>query len=96
MLDTTVNGLASLSSTLLFLTIVTIALRFYARRKQNAPLQMDDWMVVAAWVCFLQLFDLAILSFRSLCSQFFFAGITSISFYGERGDLLESQLWSVH
>jgi hypothetical protein len=53
MLDTTVNGLASLSSTLLFLTILTIILRFYARRKQNAPLQIDDWMIVAAWVRFL-------------------------------------------
>ena len=50
MLDTTVSGLASLSGTLLGLTTAAVALRFYARQGQKARLQMDDWLMVPAWV----------------------------------------------
>ena len=50
MLDTSFNGLASLSGTLLGLTTVSVALRFYTRYKQEAPLKLDDWFTLPAWV----------------------------------------------
>jgi len=49
-LDTTLGGMLSLCVIFLFLTTATVILRFFARFKQKANLQVDDWIVVAAWV----------------------------------------------
>jgi hypothetical protein len=50
MLDTQVNGVASLSGTFLFLTTVTVLLRFLARYKQKAYVSVDDYLIVCGWV----------------------------------------------
>lgn len=51
-LDTTLGGILSLCIVFMFLTTTTIVLRFAARHKQKANYQVDDWMIVAAWVHF--------------------------------------------
>ena len=50
MSDTSRNGLAALSGTLLGIAIATVALRFQARYRQKATLQVDDWLMVPALV----------------------------------------------
>ena len=49
-LDMTMNGIASLCGAFLFLTTVTVFLRFLARYKQKAGFQIDDYVVAFACV----------------------------------------------
>lgn len=51
-LDMTLGGIASLSGVFLFLTTITVLLRFLARYKQKAGFKLDDWIVAGAWVSF--------------------------------------------
>ncbi len=50
MSSTSADGLTALSSTLLGLSTIAIALRFYARRSQKVPLKTDDWIMVPCLV----------------------------------------------
>ena len=43
-------NLIALGSIFLGLSVITVVLRFYARRRQKAPLQADDWLTVPALV----------------------------------------------
>ncbi|TAQ83652.1 hypothetical protein B7494_g8026 [Chlorociboria aeruginascens] len=54
-LDTTLDGMLSLCVIFLFLTTATVILRFLARVKQSANFQVDDWIIVAAWLFFVGL-----------------------------------------
>ena len=50
MSDTSAAGLEALTGTLLGLSVITVGLRFYARRKTKAPIMADDWLMVGALV----------------------------------------------
>jgi hypothetical protein len=47
-------SLIGMSASLMGLGIIAVALRFYARKYQKAPLQLDDWLMIPAVVCFLE------------------------------------------
>lgn len=51
MSSTSAAGLTALSSTLLGLSSIAVALRFYARRKQKLQLKSDDWIMIPCLVC---------------------------------------------
>jgi len=45
------TGLVVVAVVFPLLSLVSIILRFYARRQSRAKLLSDDWWMVAAWVC---------------------------------------------
>lgn len=51
MSDTSAVGLQALSGTFAGLTTITIAMRFYSRHRSKAPVLIDDWLMIPAWVC---------------------------------------------
>lgn len=50
--DRSASALLALASVLLALSLITVILRFYARRHQKASIQWDDWMTLPALVNF--------------------------------------------
>ena len=50
MSSTSAQGLTALSSTLLGLSTIAIALRFYARRTQKASMKADDLIMIPCLV----------------------------------------------
>lgn len=50
MSDTSAPGLYTVTSVLLGLAVLAVALRFYARHHQKAALLADDWLLVPALV----------------------------------------------
>lgn len=44
------QGLTALSATLLSLSTIAIALRFYARHTQKARVESDDWIMIPCLV----------------------------------------------
>ncbi|TGO82651.1 hypothetical protein BPOR_0784g00030 [Botrytis porri] len=46
MSSTSHEGLTAVASSMLALSTVSIALRFYSRRVQKAPLKTDDWIMI--------------------------------------------------
>ncbi|KAG5914743.1 hypothetical protein E4U53_004604 [Claviceps sorghi] len=52
MLDHSASDLVTVSAVLLGLGLVTVSLRFYARRRQKASLLADDWLMMPALATF--------------------------------------------
>lgn len=50
MSTTSHEGLTAVASSMLALSTVSIALRFYSRRVQKAPLKTDDWIMIPCLV----------------------------------------------
>ncbi|KAK2603571.1 hypothetical protein QQS21_004251 [Conoideocrella luteorostrata] len=51
--DRSASALLALASVLLALSLITVMLRFYARRRQKAPILWDDWMTLPALIAFI-------------------------------------------
>ncbi|TGO14436.1 hypothetical protein BTUL_0053g00350 [Botrytis tulipae] len=52
MSTTSHEGLTAVASSMLALSTVSIALRFYSRRVQNVPLKTDDWIMILCLLYF--------------------------------------------
>lgn len=50
MSDTSGDGVKAVSAVFAVLTAIVVALRFWARRRQKAPLLADDWLMVPTLV----------------------------------------------
>lgn len=50
MSTTSHEGLTAVASSLLALSTVSVALRFYSRHIQKAPLKADDWIMIPCLV----------------------------------------------
>lgn len=50
MSDTSGDGVKAVSAVFAVLTAIAVALRFWARRRQKAPLLADDWLMVPTLV----------------------------------------------
>ena len=50
MSDTSFNGLAGLSGSLLGFSIIAVSLRFYVRYRQDKSFKTDDWLMIPALV----------------------------------------------
>lgn len=50
MSDTTATGLYTVSSVLRGISVIAVAVRFYARHLKKNPLLADDWLLIPALV----------------------------------------------
>lgn len=49
--DATAIGVHSLIGTFIALDVITVILRFYARKRQKVPWLTDDWLLIPGVVC---------------------------------------------
>ena len=73
------SGIGSLCGTLCGLTTATMALRFYVRHRQGAPLLIDDWSMFPAWVGS----SASSKDRLTIGIQIFFVGCNAVVFSGE-------------
>lgn len=81
MSDTSAAGLYTLASVLLGLGVISVILRFYARRHQKAPLLVDDWLLIPALVRPLAATELVLANFPI---ELTFIGVCVCLYYGTR------------
>ena len=85
--DTSVTGLYAVSSVLLGISVIAVAVRFYARYLKKNPLLADDWLLIPALVSFIIFESTRDSSRLNLALQLAFIGACSYIYFGRLNTL---------